>query len=173
MEKSLRFVNKKVRDNETEIQKLKIENDQRALEYRQESAERRSREWGIRVHGVPINKINGQEDTHAVLTRIVAVHKLAGLDTEELASAAIEHCHRLPVNEDRPTDKPPVIIANLYSRPLRNKLLKDAREINNSRSAIYFPEDMTKADHQAKWQAKPQMRKVFQEGKRVIFGEAN
>ena len=110
MEKSLDFVNEKVRDNETEIQKLKIENaslrqelselrydlasishDQRALESRQESAERRSREWGIRVHGVPVNKINGQEDTRAVLTRIVAVHKLAGLDI-------LRNWHPLPLN---------------------------------------------------------------------------
>ena len=100
---------------------------------------------------------------------MVAEHKLAGLDTEELASTAIEHCHRLSVNEDRPADKQLVIIANLYSRPLRNKLLKDAREINNSRSAIYFAEDMTKADHQAKLQAKLQMRKAFQEGKKIMF----
>ena len=46
--------------------------------------------------------------------------------------------------------KPRAIIANLYSRPLRNQLLRDARPLNTDTDIpVYFAEDMIKSDHLA------------------------
>ena len=62
------------------------------------------------------------------------------------------------------------IKANLYSRPLRNALLKSAKEVNNDpSSALYFAEDMTKADHELKLKARAQMEAAHDAGHRVCF----
>ena len=62
------------------------------------------------------------------------------------------------------------IIANLYSRPLCNVLLKSAKEVNNDpSSAIYFVEDMTKDDHELKLKAWAQMKAAHDAGHRVCF----
>ena len=135
-----------------------------AVRDRQEASERRSREWGIRIHGVPET---AKEDTRLVLCRLIANHKLAGLDTVERASQVIEHCHRLG---PKASGKHRVIIANIFSRPMRNLLIKDARVIkNDATSSVYIAEDMTKQDHELKLMARAQMRQAYDNGHKVFF----
>ena len=56
---------------------------------------------------------------------------------------------------------------------MRNVILKDARAVNNSDLDIYIVEDMIKADHLLKIQARDQMKKAYQDGKKFCLGEAN
>ena len=182
-EKSLEFTNAKVMENVQSIDSLRTENRElksicnslsseltllkqevKQLKSKQDATEWRSREWGIRVYGVPEVP---REDTRAVLLNLIAQHHLAGLNTAMKASSAIEHCHRL--GHVQPGKHRP-IIANLYSRPLRNALLKSAKEVNNDPSSpIYFAEDMTKDDHELKLKARAQMKAAHDAGRRVCF----
>ena len=57
-----------------------VQNDVCVVRDRQEATERRSREWGVRIHGV---LETAREDTRLVLSRLIAKHKMAGLDTIE------------------------------------------------------------------------------------------
>ena len=141
-----------------------VQNDVCVVRDRQEATERRSREWGVRIHGVPET---AREDTRLVLFRLIAKHKLAGLDTIERASQAIEHCHRLG---PKTSGKHRAIIANIFSRLLRNLLIKEARPINNNTTTpIYIAEDMTKRDHELKLLARAQMREAYANGHKVSF----
>ena len=102
-----------------------------------------------------------------VLSRLIANHKLAGLDTIERASQAIEHCHRLG---PKTSGKRRVLITNIFSHPLRNLLIKEARPINNDTTTpIYIAEDMTKKDHELKLLARAQMREAYANGHKVSF----
>ena len=81
--------------------------------------------------------------------------KLAGIDNVKGASKIIEHCHHIRPFQQAQTS---VIIASIYSRPLRNQLLKDTRDINNdSNNDIYIAPDLTKADHLLKLKVREQM----------------
>ena len=182
-EQSLQFSQAKIAENECAIADIRKENrDLRVivnnltarldasldkvevLEQRIENSERRSREWGLRIHGVP-ERI--RENTRSVLCSIIAENKLAGIDSIEGASKVIEHCHRIGPFQQGKTR---AIIANIYSRPLRNQLLKDARDVNNnSNNDIYIAPDMTKADHLLKLKAREQMKRAHGQGKRVVF----
>ena len=124
---------------------------------RQENSERRSKEWGIRIHGVPERP---RENPRLVVCKIITDNELAGITSLDEASAAIEHCHR---------NKTRTIIANLYSRPRRNQILKDSRELNNQDNDIYITEDLTRGDHRLKMQARAQKKKAHGEGKKVVF----
>ena len=74
-----------------------------------------------------------------------------------MASKIIEHCHRIgPYSKE----KTRALIANLYSRPVRNQLLKDARELNNGDTGIYIAADMIWSDHILKIKARAQMKRV-------------
>ena len=106
-------------------------------------------------------------DSISVLCSIIAENKLAGIDSIEGASKVIEHCHRIGPFQQGKTR---AIIANIYSRPLRNQLLKDARDVNNnSNNDIYIAPDMTKADHMLKLKAREQMKRAHGQGKKVVF----
>ena len=52
---------------------------------------------------------------------------------------------------------------------MRNVIFKDAHALNNSDLDIYIVEDMIKADHILKIQARDQMKKTYQESKKVVF----
>lgn len=180
-EVSLDFAHSKITENTNNISQLRTENKElrqligslssslgsvnvelKAVRERQDKAERRSREWGIRVHGV---REGARENTRTVLSKLISHHKLAGLDNPSRASQAIEHCHRL--GESAP-GKPRAIIANLFSRPVRNQLLKDARAIN-IQGGLYFSEDLIKSDHDAKLKARRQMKQAYEAGHKVMF----
>ena len=101
-----------------------------------------------------------------MVCKIITDNELAGITSLDEASAAIEHCHRLgPFDKN----KTRTIIANLYSRPRRNQILKDSRELNNQDNDIYITEDLTRGDHRLKMQARAQMKKAHEEGKKVVF----
>ena len=128
---------------------------------RHDQNERRSREWCIRVHG--IEEEDG-ENTRKVLSEEIAKYKLAKLDTSDKASDQIEHCHRMG------NHKPRIIIASFYSRPMRNKLLNDAKPINHDKTkSVFFSEDMIKKDHEARLRARPQMKAAYALGHKVSF----
>ena len=182
-ETSLDFAHAKITDNESEINKVRLENselrkmitelsfrldsseiaikrDVEAVKTRQDQAERRSRDFGIRVHGVAEGN---REDTRIVLSGLIAKHKLAGLSTPSLASQAIEHCHRL--GNKGPDGRPRAIIANMFSRPLRYQLIKDARVVNNDKAnPAFFAPDMLKADHTLKMKARDQLKRAHDAG---------
>ena len=92
---------------------------------------------------------------------------MAGIDSMEGASKVIEHCHRIgPFRKG----KTRAIIANIYSCPLRNQLLKADRDINNDPNHdIYIAPNMTKADHLLKLKAREQMKRAHEQGKKVVF----
>ena len=136
-EKSLKFTNAKVMENVQSIDSLRTENRElksicnslsseltllkqevKQLKSKQDVTERRSREWGIRVYGVPEVP---REDTRAVLLNLIAQHHLAGLNTAMKASSAIEHCHHL--GHVQPGKHRP-IIANLYSTQCASEIRK-------------------------------------------------
>lgn len=182
-EKSLEFAHAKTLDNEKQIKILKTENielhkligdmsakldsvqqEVSSVKGRQDAAERHSREWCMRVYGVsePPN-----ENTRLILAKLMVKHKLAGFKSVEHASQSIEHCHRLgPVT----TGKHRAIIAHIFSRPVRNLILKDARPVNNDKTTpVYFAADMIKSDHALKIKAKHQMKTAYENGKKVTF----
>ena len=173
-ERSLEFNYSKVEENAESIVQLRSENrvlhktidDLRhefvkvrtglnVIQNRQDAYERRSREWGIRVHGI---QERPREDTHVVLCKLLVDHKLAGISTTEEASEAIEHCHRLGQFQKGRTR---TTIANFYSRPMRNVILKEVSAVNNSDLDIYIVEDMIKADHLLKIQVRDQMKNAY------------
>ena len=182
LEASLDFGHSKITENKAAIDELKAENndlrrlvddlsndlkstrdDLDSIRMRQENSERRSREWGIRIHGVPERP---RENTRLVVCKIITDNELVGITSLDEASAAIEHCHCLgPLDKN----KTRTIIANLYSRPRRNQILKDSRELNNQDNDIYITEDLTRGDHRLKMQARAQMKKAHEEGKKVVF----
>ena len=181
-EKSLDYAHGKTIENKQSIDELRSENKELKdtvsslstelaalrtevfnVKSRQDATERRSREWGIRIYGVPELP---REDTRRVLCNLIAEHSLAGLNTPAKASQAIEHCHRL--GNAQPGKHRP-IIANMFSRPLRNVLLKSAKAVNNDQSAIYFAEDMIKSDHEMKLKARNQMKAAHDPGQKVCF----
>ena len=182
LETSLEFAHAQAYKNKNSIEALQSENrsltdrvnglsselntlrsEIKQIKDKHDASERRSREWGIRVYGVPELP---KEDTRHVLSNLVAKHSLAKLNTPLKASHAIEHCHRL--GPAQPGKHRP-IIANLYSRPLRNLLLKDAKTVNNDSSGIYFSEDLTKVDHELKMRARQQMKAAHDAGRKVCF----
>ena len=182
-ERSLNHAHERIDDQSQDINSLRTENTDlrkivdtlgksldtvskqlQGVQDRQDRTERRSREWGIRIHGIAETP---NENTRAVLSSAISDFKLAGLDTPHQAAVAIEHCHRLGA---KVTGKQRVIIANMYSRPLRNKLLSDAKTVNSNKDLpIYFAEDMIKADHASKLRARNQMKEAHDRGEKVMF----
>ena len=181
-EQSRNFNYAKITDNEKAIDEIRKENcdlrdvidglvvelkqtriDLEQVRKRQDDSERRSREWGIRIHGVPEKP---KEDTRVVLYDILSKNKLAGVTSPDMASKIIEHCHRIgPYSKE----KTRAIIANLYSRPVRNQLLKDARGVNNGDTGMFIAADMIKTDHILKMKARAQMKRAHDEGHKVSF----
>ena len=163
----------KIKALETENKKMKYEaltKEVQLLKQQKEATERRSREWGVRIHGVPCLP---NENTRAVVSKIIAENKLNGIDNVRDADAEIEHCHRLPM---RPTEgaaakqRHPVIIINFYSRPVRNRILRDAKgTLNKSKSGVYMVEDMTREDYRLKKAAQPQMQAAYAANKKAMF----
>lgn len=153
LKESLNFVNA----NTQEVQDLRRSNEQ--LKNRLEHLERYSRDFNIRVLGV--NENEGEDCMAIVLNFITSL----GLEDAE---AEVENAHRTGKKRD---DKPRPIIAKLYSRPFKRRLLlagkgAEGREILNG---VRFVEDFTPSDFNARKLALPTMRKAYEEGKKVRF----
>lgn len=62
------------------------------------------------------------------------------------------------------------LIARLYSRPFRNKVLSLSRQkLPKGENRLRITEDMTKVDYELKKQAIPQMRAAYETGKKCTF----
>ena len=130
--------------------------------------ERRSREWGIRIFGVPIQE---KEDTPKIVSEIIVKYQLNGVTDLTTADQLIEHCHRLTRPSPQAKDnRPPGIIVNFFSRPVRHKILRHAKAtVNKSKTGIFVLEDLTKQDRALKKAAKPQMMEAHAQGHSVWF----
>ena len=156
MKESLNFVN----FNAEEIDNLRRSNDD--LKKRLEHLERYSREFNIRVLGV--NEDEGEDCISKILDFITS------LGFEDVA-AEVENAHRTGKKRD---DKSRPIIAKLYSRPFKRRLLQaaksaDGKEILQGVRILRIVEDFIPSDFDARKKALPTMRKAYEDGKKVRF----
>ena len=86
----------------------------------------------------------------------------------EDAAAEAENAHRTGKKRD---DKPRPIIAKLYSRPFKRRLLQAAKSAKGKAilQGVRIVEDFTPSDFNARKKALPLMRKAYEEGKKVRF----
>ena len=84
-------------------------------------------------------------------------------------SAEVENAHRTGKRNEN--GRPLHIIARLYSRPFKRKLLQIAktRDKKAMLNGVRFVEDFTHNDFEARKKALPIMQKAFEEGKKVKF----
>lgn len=124
-----------------------------------EHLERYSRDFNTRVLGV------SEEDGEGCLAIIQDYITCLGF---EHAAAEVENAHRTGKKQDW---RPRHIIAKLYSRPFKGKLLQAAKSADGKTelNEVRFVEDFTPSDFETRKKALPLMRKAFEEGKRVRF----
>ena len=86
----------------------------------------------------------------------------------EHAEAEVENAHRTGKKQG---ERPRHIIAKLYSRPFKRRLLQAAKSADGKTelNEVRFVEDFTLSDFETRKKALPLMRKAFEEGKRVRF----
>ena len=86
----------------------------------------------------------------------------------ESASMEVENVHRI---EKKRQDKPRPIIAKLYSRPFKRKLLQVAKSAEGKEklNGVRFAEDFIAGDFVIPKKALPFMQKAYEEGKKVRF----
>ena len=155
----------KNKNSEQDMNRDEVKSELKCVSSKQERMERRSREWGIRIFGV---KEHDNEDTRKVICQLFLDKKITNCTNLDAVSSLIEHCHRLP---SRYPNKPRPIIANLMTRPIRQRILKDAHANLNRKADnnIYILGDMTKEDFDLKQQARPQMQAAYKDGKKAMF----
>lgn len=153
MKESLNFVS----FNAEEVDNLRRSNDD--LKKRLEHLERYSRDYNIRVLGV--NEDEGEDCMSIILDFITS------LGFEDVA-AEVENAHRTGKKRD---DKPRPIIAKLYSRPFKRRLLQAAKSADGKETlqGVRIVEDFTPSDFDARKKALPTMRKAYEDGKKVRF----
>ena len=153
MKESLNFVS----FNVEEVDNLRRSNDD--LKKRLEHLERYSRDYNIRVLGV--NENEGEDCMSIILDFITS------LGFEDVA-AEEENAHRTGKKRD---DKPRPIIAKLYSRPFKRRLLQAAKSADGKETlqGVRIVEDFTPSDFDAGKEALPTMRKAYEDGKKVRF----
>ena len=149
MKESLNFVS----FNDEEVDNLRRSNDD--LKKRLEHLERYSREFNIRVLGV--NEDEGEDCMSIILDFITS-----------LGFEDVEKVHRTGKKRD---DKPRPIIAKLYSRLFKRRLLQAAKSANGKEilQGVRIVEDFTPSDFDARKKALPTMRKAYEDGKKVRF----
>jgi len=140
-----------------EIHNLRQSNDE--LRKKLEHMERYSRDFNIRVLGV--SKEDGEDCMMKILNYITRL----GFENVE---AEVENAHR---TGKKPGERPRHIIAKLYSRPFKRRLLQAAKSADGKAvlNEVRFVEDFTPNDFEIWKKALPLMRKAFEEGKRVRF----
>ena len=120
-----------------------------------EHMERYSRDFNIRVLGV------SEEDGEDCMTKILNFITRLGFENVE---AEVENAHRTGKKHDQ---RPRHIIAKLYSRPFKRRLLQVAKSADGKAvlNQVRFVEDFTPNDFEIRKKALPLMRKPFEEGK--------
>ena len=79
------------------------------------------------------------------------------------------HCTRILYTNIK-DNRPPGIIVNFFSRPVRHMILRHAKAtVNKSKTGIFVLEDLTKQDRALKKAAKPQMMEAHAQGHSVWF----
>lgn len=129
---------------------------------RVDQLERYSRDFNIRILGVEEEE---GEDCILILQEYLA---LLGFQD---AIAEIENAHRTGKRNEE--GKPRHIIAKLYSRPFKRKVLQVAKSPDKKAllNGIRFVEDFTPNDFEARKKALPIMKTAFEEGKKVRFSK--
>ena len=143
--------------NTEEIDNLRRSNDD--LRKKVEHLERYSRDFNIRILGV------SEEDGEDCMAIILDYITRLGF---EHAEAEVENAHRTGKKQG---ERPRHIIAKLYSRPFKRRLLQAAKSADGKTelNEVKFVEDFTPSDFETRKKALPLMRKAFEEGKRVRF----
>ncbi len=128
--------------------------------------ERRSREYSIRVRGVPAAQLVGTTDHRKPVAAILVKNKLVRTATEEDVIRAMEIAHPL----GKPVDGKCNIIARFYARPFRNAVVRAAKNRDDPlEGADRVTEDLTKLDMDRKRRAFPQMQAAYDAGEKVKF----
>lgn len=122
--------------------------------------ERYSRDYNIRIIGVE------EEEGEDCIT--ILHNYLATLGFQDVA-AEVENAHRTGKRNEN--GRPRHIIAKLYSRPFKRRLLQIAKTPDKKAmlNGVRFVEDFTHNDFEARKKALPIMQKAFEEGKKVKF----
>ena len=143
--------------NTEQIDNLRRSNDD--LLKKLEHLERYSRDFNVRILGV------SEEDGEDCMAIILDYITCLGF---EHAEAEVENAHR---TEKKQGERPRHIIAKVYSRPFKRKLLQAAKSADGKAelNEVRFVEDFTPSDFETRKKALPLMRKAFEEGKRVRF----
>ena len=127
---------------------------------RTRNLERYFRDYNIRIIGVV------EEEGEDCIT--ILLNYLATLGFHDMA-AEVENAHRTGKRNEN--GRPRHIIAKLYSRPFKRRLLQIAKTPGKKAmlNAVRFVEDFTPNDFEARKKALPIMQKAFEEGKKVKF----
>ena len=106
-----------------------------------------------------VNEDEGEDCMSIILDFITS------LGFEDVA-AKVENAHRTGKKRD---DKPRPIIAKLYSRPFKRRLLQAAKSADGKEilQGVRIVEDFTPSDFYARKKALPTMRKAYEDGKKV------
>lgn len=145
----------------TEMAELK-----EAMAEKLNEVERRSREYSIRLRGIPAGQITGLTDHRIVVATILVKNNLVGGATEVEVKRAMEIAHPL----GKPINGKYNVIARFYARPYRNAVVRATKQLGNKLIGVdKITEDLTKLDADKKRRAFPQMQAAFQNGQKVKF----
>ena len=149
IKESLNFVN----INTEEVENLRKSNEE--LKKKVEHLERYSRDFNIRILGV--NETQG-EDCLAITMDFIS-----SLGFED-AAAKVENAHRMGKKRD---NKPRHIIAKLYSRPFKKKVIQVSKSEDGKATlgGARIVEDFSPGDFETRKKALPLMKKVIQVSK--------
>ena len=89
---------------------------------------------------------------------------LEGMDDAHAVREKIENAHWL---SSRLNDRPRQAIVRFHSRVVRSSVLRSARAVPNSKIRMF--EDLTKIDYAAKFEAKDEMKELWNKGYYVRF----
>ena len=108
-----------------------------------------------------VNEDEGEDCMSIILDFITS------LGFEDVA-AEVENAHCTGKKRD---DKPRPIIAKLYSRPFKRRLLQAAKSADGKEilQGVRIVGDFTPSDFDARKKALPTMRKAYEDGKKVRF----
>ena len=153
IKESLNFVN----INTEEVENLRKSNEE--LKEKVEHLERYSRDFNTRILGV--NETQG-EDCLAITMDFIS-----SLGFEDTA-AEVENAHRTGKKRD---NKPKHIIAKLYSRPFKKKIIQVSKSEDGkvTLGGARIVEDFSPGDFETRKKALPLMKKAYDEGKKVRF----
>ena len=153
LKESLNFVN----SNTEDVESLRKSNEE--LTKKVEHLERYSRDFNIRILGV--NETQGEDCLG------ITMDLFSSLGFED-AGAELENVHRTGKRRD---DKPRHIIAKLYSRPFKRKLIQASRseEGKATLGGARIVEDFSPTDFEVRKKALPLMKMAYDEGKKVRF----